>query len=108
MSTMHHTDVPVAVLAQALSRQLGRAVLDRTGLTGKYDFNLQYARESNGSGMLRANESGNPGGNSAPSSEPSGPSIFTAIQEQLGLELKSTKGPVDVIVIDHIGRPSEN
>lgn len=108
MSTMHHTDVPVAVLAQALSRQLGRTVLDRTGLTGKYDFNLQYARESNGSGMLRANESGNPGGDSASSNEPSGPSIFTALQEQLGLKLEPTSGPVEFVVIDHIERPSEN
>ncbi len=109
LSTMHHTDARVAVLVQELSRRLGVTVLDRTGLTGKYDFDLQYARETNGDGMFRANQSDNPGRNGAPDSAPSGgPSIFTALQEQLGLRLERTKGPVEVIVIDHIERPTGN
>ncbi len=108
-STMHHTDAPVTVLVQELSRQLGVTVLNQTGLTGKYDFNLEYARESNGGATIPANQSGNPGRGDAPYSAPSGgPSIFTALQEQLGLKLEATKGPVEVIVIDHIERPTEN
>jgi len=52
--------------------------------------------------------SGKPATDNAPSPESSGPSSFTAIQEQLGLKLESTKGPVEIIVIDHIERASEN
>jgi uncharacterized protein (TIGR03435 family) len=73
-------------------REIGsRKVLDKTGLEGKYDFTLKWASEDQ-----------------AASGDSSGPSIFTAIQEQLGLRLESTKAPLDVLVIDHIERPSEN
>jgi uncharacterized protein (TIGR03435 family) len=80
----------IARLAQRLSYMSGidRPVVDKTGLTGKYDFTLDWSS----------------------SDEPSStaPSIFTALQEQLGLKLESAKGPVAVLVIDHIERPSEN
>jgi uncharacterized protein (TIGR03435 family) len=88
MSTSRITDGSMADLARGLSHQLGRIVLDQTGLKGKYDFTLQYSHDEN--------------------PDSSGPSIFSALQEQLGLKLESTKGPVDVLVIDHIERPSEN
>lgn len=94
-------------LAQQLSRQLGRTVLDRTGLQGAYDFTLQYSEDQNQSVMFRPADGGGPGAGSA-LTEPSWPSIFTAIQEQLGLKLESTRGPVEILVIDHIEKPSEN
>ena len=73
----------------------GRTILDRTGLNGIYDFTLTWAPE-----QLDAS--------TTPDSTPSGPSLFTAVQEQLGLRLVPTKVPVEVIVIDHIERPSLN
>jgi uncharacterized protein (TIGR03435 family) len=79
-----------AILAKQLSTQLERIVVDKTGLTEKYDLKLEWAPELDA--------------DSAP-----GPSVFTAIQEQLGLRLESAKGDVEVIVIDHIERvPTEN
>ena len=77
-------------LAGTLSGVVGRVVIDKTGLTGVYDVDLTWAwRDDPGSGE-------------------SGPSIFTALQEQLGLKLEPAKAPIDVVVIDHIERPSEN
>ena len=79
-----------------------RIVVDKTDLAGSYDFSLQFMPEQGG---LRAA----PGDTSPlPSSDPSGPSLFTAVQEQLGLKLESGKGPVEIIVIDRIERPSGN
>ncbi len=95
---MTGVEAPMAILAMVLSRQLGRPVEDRTGLTGKYDFELAWTPE--------------PGSCKAPADAPGppedGPSIFTAIQEQLGLKLESTKGPVEIVVIDHVEKPDEN
>jgi uncharacterized protein (TIGR03435 family) len=96
--------VPIASLAQLLSQQPeldGRVVLDRSGLTGKYDFTLQWTPEN-----LMLNGMQGPG--NAPPPDSSGPSLFTALQEQLGLKLESAKGPVDALVIDHVEHPSEN
>src|SRR6266576_3587722 len=100
--------IPIADLVRHLSRQLGRTVVDKTGLTGKYDFNLKWAPDERQAPMFKGTEGSQlgTGGTSAP--ESSGPSIFTAIQEQLGLKLESEKGPVDILVIDHVERPSEN
>jgi len=82
-------------LASTLSRQeLGRVVLDNTGLTDRYDFKLTWAPDS-----IAADTS---------STDPSGPSIFVAVSEQLGLKLEPQKGPVPVLVIDHIEAPSPN
>ncbi len=83
-------------------------MIDQTGLTGKYDFTLRWTPDQ-GSVATPARPDGPiPETDSPTSSEGSGPSIFTAVQEQLGLKLESTKGPVEIIVIDHIERPSEN
>lgn len=97
--------VPMSGFAQALSLHLGRTVLDKTGLTAKYDFTLQW----NPDDVAIPPSGGAP--NDQPASPPSdqfGASFFTAIQEQLGLKLESQKGPVEVIVIDHVERPSGN
>jgi uncharacterized protein (TIGR03435 family) len=77
-------------LPMYLTRELDRPVINKTGLTGKYDFTLRFAP-----------------GQSA-SSDSDAASIFTAIQEQLGLKLEPTKAPLDVLIIDHVEKPSEN
>jgi uncharacterized protein (TIGR03435 family) len=88
-------------VANTLSRFLNRVVTDRTGLTGNFDLDLVYTPEQmpNGPGGLM------PAALAPPSD---GPSIFTAVQEQLGLKLASTKGPVQVLVIDHVEGPSDD
>jgi len=83
--------VSTASFTQWLTRQVGRTVVDKTGLAGKYDFTLSWTTD-NGDG----------------SDDAPGPSIFTAVQQQLGLKLESGKGPVKVIVIDHAEKPSGN
>jgi len=91
-------------LVFVLSMQLelgGRTVLDQTGLQGHYSFTFQWTPEN-----LAA--SSGPSADRASSSESSGPSLFTALKEQLGLRLESTRAPVDTIVIEHIERPTEN
>jgi uncharacterized protein (TIGR03435 family) len=99
-------DAQLSMLVTVLSRTLGRTIVDRTGLTGKYDFTLEYAPEEGGAQQPGA---GAEAGGVLPSSPPdSAPSIFTALQEQLGLKLESTKGPVAVIIIDHIEKAAEN
>lgn len=100
------TGMPMSSFADWLSRQLGRKVVDKTGLQGKYDFILRWTPErltSIGGSAADANQ-----GAATPSPDSSGPSIFTALQEQLGLKLESQKGPVEILVIDSIERPSEN
>ena len=100
-------------LAQVLSNVLGRPVLDKTGLTGHYDFKLQWTPgpgESDGFGpfsIVNIRDSA-PGPDTPPPPNPNGPSIFTAVQEQLGLRLESTKGPVEIIVVDRAEKASEN
>jgi uncharacterized protein (TIGR03435 family) len=86
----------MAGLAQILEFEVGRPVLDETGLKGDFSFELKWTREKDRGAMEAA-------GN-----DPSRPSIFTALQEQLGLRLATTKQPVEVYVIDHVERPAEN
>jgi uncharacterized protein (TIGR03435 family) len=100
--------IPVASLVDLLSQRLGRIVVDKTGLKGVYDFTLQWTPDQSPAAMPVGQENGKPETDNAPPPESSGPSLFTAIQEQLGLKLESTKGPVEVLVIDHVERPSEN
>ncbi|HKF49500.1 MAG TPA: TIGR03435 family protein [Terracidiphilus sp.] len=94
-------------LASMLSNQLGKTVIDKTGLQKKYDFNLNFMPDDSAGPMGMPHAAPSPDG-SAQTQDPVGPSIFTAVQEQLGLKLVSEKTQADVIVIDHIEKPSEN
>ena len=82
--------VTLTVLADNIAGILGRVVIDKTGLAGKYDLALKYAPDD------------------GPATSDPGPSLFTALEEQLGLHLESAKGPVDTIVIEHVQLPSDN
>jgi len=108
---------PMAGLAEMLSNQMDLPVVDMTGLTAKYDFTLYFAPEALVGMRLGAPPAPGPppgeGGGGVPdASAPdaqSNPSIFTALQEQLGLKLEQRKGPVDLLVIDHLEKvPVEN
>jgi uncharacterized protein (TIGR03435 family) len=79
----------------------GRAVIDKTGLSGLYDISLKWT-------PMDATALPGGGSDSTPSTDAEGASLFTAIQDQLGLKLVSAKGPVQVLIVDHIERPSEN
>ena len=92
------------MLANVLSRFAGRPVINKTGLTGKYDFTLKWTPDESQGPM----DGGKFQHDDAPAPESSGPSLFTAIQEQLGLKLEPQKAPMDVLVIQHVERPSEN
>ncbi len=90
------TGVTLSELAGNLSYPLDRTVIDKTGLTGRYDFHLQWTPDS------AANGAPDSGAADAP------PNLFTAIQLQLGLKLQPAKGPVPTLVVDHVEQPSEN
>ena len=83
---------------------MGRSIVDRTGLTGRYDIDLRWTPDrvlqragAAASEPIRVN---------GVEIDPNGPSIFTALQEQLGLKLESERGTVEALVIDHIERPT--
>lgn len=80
-------------LAQALSQETGRDIVDCTGLKGKYNMQLKFSPEEGPSAAVPAD---------------AGPSIYSALEEQLGLRLEPTKGQIEYLVIDHVERPSPN
>jgi uncharacterized protein (TIGR03435 family) len=84
---------PISSLAVVLSNKAGRVVMDKTGLTGRYDIKLEMPQ---------------PGPAATDGTQNPGASIFTIVQEQLGLRLESAKEPVETLVIDHVERPAEN
>jgi uncharacterized protein (TIGR03435 family) len=101
--TLQATGVGVSMLAEALSRMpelgsqggftMGELVVDRTGLTGMYDWTLNWSPDN---------------GSAAETPNPDTPSLFEALQEQLGLKLVKAKGAVEVVIIDDVRHPSEN
>jgi uncharacterized protein (TIGR03435 family) len=88
-----------------LANMVGRTIIDKTGYTGKFDAHLAFAPDSAG-GPLGPGAPDDPG-RPAPS-DTTGPSIFSALQEQLGLKLEAGKGPVEVLVIDHVEKLEKN
>jgi uncharacterized protein (TIGR03435 family) len=96
--------VDMKQLANVLADVLGRPVVDKTGFTGTFDVKLEFTPEGTTFG---ADGFGPPGG-LPPGFDTSGPSIFTALQDQLGLKLESQKGPGEILVIDHAEKASEN
>jgi uncharacterized protein (TIGR03435 family) len=92
----------IELLVKQLSPQLEAPVIDMTGLNGLYDFDLKWVPDLSMTG-------GRPQGPEAsPPPDLSGPSIFTAIQEELGLRLQSARAPIEILVIDHVERPDQN
>jgi len=88
--------IAVSFILNSLKAATGRDVIDKTGLTGKYDIDLHWTPESPAV---------------SPDSAPldvAGPSIFTALEEQLGLKLEPTKGDIKTLIIDHIEPPTPN
>jgi bla regulator protein blaR1 len=94
----------MAQLTNVLARFVNRTVIDRTGLAGGFDVDLQWTPDQ----MPQGRGDPPPGAPALPPIDPNGPSLFTAVQEQLGLKLESTKAPVDILVIDHVERPTED
>ena len=90
--TVQGSDHTLRLLAEQLSRSIERIVVDKTGLDGRFDLTLKWVSDDI----------------TARSDAPAGPSLFTALQEQLGLKLEPDKGPVTILVVDHLGPPSEN
>jgi len=90
----------LSALSSTLARfpAVGRRVIDRTGLTGQFDFDLEWTP------LVTPPEAAAPGVPDRPSE--TGPNLFTALQEQLGLKLESAKEPVPVLVIDGVNQPS--
>jgi uncharacterized protein (TIGR03435 family) len=88
-------NVTMGFVANQLSAigQLERPVIDRTGLTGNFDFALEWVSERAGAD---------------PEPDPSGPTFLEALKDQLGIKLESEKGPAEVIILDHVEHPSEN
>jgi uncharacterized protein (TIGR03435 family) len=104
MATRRAVRETMAQLAASLSNQVGRPVADATGLTGKYDFVLNWTLRGPAAPPPPGSEPGAP-----VALDPQGPTIFSALQEQLGLRLESKKGSFEIMVVDKVEKtPTEN
>ena len=97
---IHEDEATVDYICKMLQLVMGRPVVDKTGLTGLYKFDLEFAIDQSTPGVMGAEYA-------QPSDDPPAPSIFTVMQ-RLGLKLEATKGPRDFLVIDHVERPTAN
>jgi uncharacterized protein (TIGR03435 family) len=104
---MDGSKVPMAELVRMLAVMMGRPVLDQSGVTAPLEVHLSFTPDETTAGLPGAGGPRDPGGPRLPT-DPERPTIFAALQEQLGLRLVTTKGPVEVLVIDHVERPTEN
>lgn len=102
IGSVQATHCSMSYFSWVASQFLNKPVVDQTGLTGYYDFKLEFAPEIPQAVLDRLQAEGRP----APTLN--GPDLFTAIREQMGLRLDSHKGPVQVMVIEHVEKPSEN
>jgi uncharacterized protein (TIGR03435 family) len=93
----------MANFAQLLSNRVNRVVVDKTGLTGLYDFTMSFLPDQ---APFLNGGTPPPGAPPLPGIDPDAPSIFTAIQEQLGLKLESQRGSVEMLVIDSLEQPT--
>jgi uncharacterized protein (TIGR03435 family) len=91
-------------LVRSLTSVLDRPVVDKTGFTGEFDLDLSFIRDETIVGFMGLLA---PAGSPLPA-DPNSPNIFAALEEQLGLKLVPAKGPVDVLVIDHVEKPTED
>jgi uncharacterized protein (TIGR03435 family) len=91
--------VTLPAIAKVLSDPVGRIVIDRTGIEGIFDYKLEWVPDATNMPLING---------AKPEGGMEGPSIFTAVQEQLGLKLESTKGPVEILVIDRAEKAVEN
>lgn len=94
--------MPLANLVDGLSPVVGGTVIDETGLSGKYNISIEWTPAPAASAPSLSDAP------NAPPPESTGPTIFTALQEQLGLKLQSRKGLVQLLVIDHAEKPDAN
>jgi uncharacterized protein (TIGR03435 family) len=94
-----YRNIPMSLFANILSMAVDDAVVDATGLKASYDFTLDYYYGPGGQGVREGRE---------PAPDANGASIYTALQEQLGLKLEARKGPVEMLVVEHIERPTGN
>jgi len=90
--------LPVSTIAGILTGLAGRRVLNKTGLMNRYDVDLRYSPDSGQA----------PGASPEPTDSPAEQSLFGALQAQLGLKLESIRGPIEVLIVDHVERPSAN
>lgn len=104
---MKGSKVHIADLVRELALVLDRPVLDKTEFKGEFDLNLSFTPDGALMGFPGIGGPGDPG-SSRPPTDPSLPNIFAALEEQLGLKLVPAKGPVEVLVIDHVERPTTN
>jgi uncharacterized protein (TIGR03435 family) len=99
--------LPMNVVARSLSQQLGGSIVEnQTRLTGNYDLHLQWTPDN--AAPTTVGPPGLPPPGNLPAPDPGGPSLQTALQEQLGLKLEQRKVPIPVLVVDDIEPPSEN
>jgi len=108
------TKQPIAGLIEMLGNQLQHPVTDETGLKGAYDFTLEFMPDEGSrmgpmGGMHMPPPGAGPGGSAPTSEAPTGPSLYAALDEQLGLKLEPKKGAVDMLIVDRIEKmPTEN